>query len=140
MTPLHISDLLNMRLNESCFPDCWKDSSENPIFKTDKGRWTLRTTTMKVFFLHRLKLREKFNNHRLVEQSQKGGSFSDISDIMRPYCRTSNLFNLYTAAVNRLRNFPISFVLKPTSLIQPKLVIAIIITKQLLTCRSFSKA
>ena len=46
-----LAELFNMCLKESCFPDCWKVSSEVPVFKDVGEGLLLKNIALLVFFL-----------------------------------------------------------------------------------------
>ena len=46
-----LSELFNMSLKESCFPDFWKVTLVVPVFKNVRESLQLKTTTLLVFFL-----------------------------------------------------------------------------------------
>ena len=50
-----LAEFLNMCLEESCFPDCWKISLVVPIFKNVRERSTGTNYPLLVFFLWLLK-------------------------------------------------------------------------------------
>ena len=71
-------ELLNIYLNGSCFPDCWKVSPVVPVFKNVGERSpaknyhhvSLPSVVSKVF--------EKIMNSRIVDHLEKCGLFSDF--------------------------------------------------------------
>ena len=73
-----LTELFNMCLKESCFPDCWKISSMVPVFKnvgersTDKSYHpiSLLSVISKIF--------EKLVYNRIVDHLEKSGPFSDF--------------------------------------------------------------
>ena len=46
-----LAELFNKCLKDSCFPDCWKNSSVVPVFKNVGESLQLKTTTLLIFLL-----------------------------------------------------------------------------------------
>ena len=73
-----LAKLFNMCLKESCFPDCWKVSSEVPVFK-NVGEGSTANNYRPVSLLSVVsKVFEKFVNNRIVDHLENCGLFSDF--------------------------------------------------------------
>ena len=46
-----LAELFNKCLKDSCFPDCWKNSSVVPVFKNVGESLQLKTTALLIFLL-----------------------------------------------------------------------------------------
>ena len=86
-----LTDLFNLCLKESCFPDCWKVSSVVPVFKnvgerSDPKNYhpvSLLSVVSKVF--------EKLINDKLVRHLESVGLFSDFQYGFRSSRSTADL-------------------------------------------------
>ena len=66
-----LAEVFNMRLKESCFPNCLKVSLVVPVFKMLGKGLQPKNTALLVFFSVVIKLFEKFGNNRLVDHLNK---------------------------------------------------------------------
>ena len=71
-------ELLNMCLEESCFPDCWNVSSVVPVFKNVGQRSTAKKYRPVSLLSVVSKVFEKLVNNRIVDQLEKCDLFSDF--------------------------------------------------------------
>ena len=62
-----LAELFNMRLKESCFPDCWKVSSVIPIFKNVGERSTAKNYRSVSLLSVVSKVFEKLLSNKIVE-------------------------------------------------------------------------
>ena len=46
-----LAELFNKCLKDSCFPDCWKNSSVVPVFKNVGESLQLKTTALLIFLM-----------------------------------------------------------------------------------------
>ena len=98
------TELFNMCLNESCFPDCWKVSSVVPVFKNVGDRSTAKSyrpvrvvsVTSKVF--------EKLVNNSVVDDLEKWDLFSDFQYCFRSYQSTADLLTVVCDGIVRAFN------------------------------------
>ena len=81
-----LAELFNKCLKESCFPDCWKVSSVNPVIKNVGERSTAKN-------YHPVSLPPVVNkvfgnlvNNRIVDHLEKYGLFSDFQYSFRSSC------------------------------------------------------
>ena len=71
-----LAELFNVCLKESCFPDCWKVSSDVHVFKNVGERCTdTNNQSVSLLFVVRETF-EKLVNNRLVDHLKKCDSFS----------------------------------------------------------------
>ena len=73
-----LTELFNMCLKESCFPDCWKVSSVIPVFKNVGERSTAKNYRPVSLLSVVSKVFEKLVNNRIVDHLEKCGLFSDF--------------------------------------------------------------
>ena len=73
-----LAELFSKCLEESCFPDCWKVSSEVPVFKNVGERATAKNYHPVNLLSVVSKVFEKLVNNRIVDQREKCGLFSDF--------------------------------------------------------------
>ena len=95
-----LAELFNKCLKESCFPDCWKVSSEVPVFKNVGERSAknycpvgLPSLVSKVF--------EKLINNRIVGHLEKFGLFSDFQYGFRSSRSTADLLTVVSDRIAR---------------------------------------
>ena len=99
-----LTDLFNLCLKESCFPDCWKVSSVVPVFKnvgerSDPKNYrpvSLLSVVSKVF--------EKLINDKLVRHLESVGLFSDFQYGFRSSRSTADLLTVVTERIARTLN------------------------------------
>ena len=77
-----LTELFNMYLKESCFPDCWKVSSVFPVFKNVGERSTAKNYRPVSLLSMVSKVFEKLVNNRIVDQLEKCGLFSDFQWVL----------------------------------------------------------
>ena len=70
---LRKSELFNMLLKESCFPDFWKVSSLVPVFKNAEGRLMAKNYCPVSLLSVVSKVFEKLVNDRLIDHFEKCG-------------------------------------------------------------------
>ena len=75
-------ELLNMCLEESCFPDCWNVSSVVPVFKNVGERSTAKKYRPVSLLSVVSKVFEKLVNNRIVDQLEKCDLFSDFQYVL----------------------------------------------------------
>ena len=73
-----LAELFNKCLKESCFSDCWKVSSEVPVFKNVGERSTAKKYRPASLLSVVSKVFEKLLNNRIVDRLEKCGLFSDF--------------------------------------------------------------
>ena len=73
-----LAELFNKCLKESCFPDCWKVSSEVPVFKNVGERSTAKNYHPVSLLSVVNKVFEKLVNNRIVDHLEKCGLLSDF--------------------------------------------------------------
>ena len=73
-----LAELSNKCLKESCFPDCWKVSSVDPVFKNVGERSTAKNYHPVSLLSVVSKVFEKLVNNRIVDHLKKCGLFSDF--------------------------------------------------------------
>ena len=71
-----LTEIFNMCLKESCFPDCWKVSSVVPVFENVGERFTAKNYRPVSFLSLVSKVFEKLVNNRIVDHLGKCGLFS----------------------------------------------------------------
>ena len=70
-----LAELFNMRLKESCFPNCWKVSSVAHVFK-NVGEWSTAINYHPVSLLSAVsKIFEKLANNGLADHLEQCGLF-----------------------------------------------------------------
>ena len=97
-----LAELLNMCLNESCFPDCWKVSSVVHVFKNVGERSTAKNYHRVSLFSVVSKVYEKLVNNRIVDHLEKCGSFSDFQDGFRSCRSTADLLTVVSDGIARV--------------------------------------
>ena len=79
-----LSELFNMCLKKSCFPDCWKVSSVVvPVFRNVGERSTAKNYYHVSLLSVVSKVFEKLVNNRTVDHLEKCGLFSHFQDGFR---------------------------------------------------------
>ena len=100
-----LAKLFNKYLKESCFPDCWKVSPVDPVFKNFGERSTgkncrppvsLPSVVSKVF--------EELVNNRIVDHLEKCDFFSDFQYCFRSSQSTADLFTVVSDRIARAFN------------------------------------
>ena len=94
-------ELFNKCLNESCFPDCWKVSLMDPVFKNVGERSatkhyhpvSLLSVVSKVF--------QKLANNRTVDHLEQCSLFSDFQYGFRFFQSTADLLTLVSDRISR---------------------------------------
>ena len=77
-----LAEHFNMRLKESCFPDCWKLSSVVPVFKNVGERPTAKNYRPVSFLSVVSKVIEKLVNNRIFDRLEKSGLFLICSIVL----------------------------------------------------------
>ena len=93
-----------MCLKESCFPECWKVSLLDPLFKSVGER-----STVKIYYPVSLlsvvsKVFEKLANNRIVDHLEKCGLFSDFQYGFRSSRSTADLLTVVSDRIARAFN------------------------------------
>ena len=73
-----IAELFNKFLKESCFPDCWKVSLVDPVFKNVGEKSTAKNYCLVSLLSVVSKVFEKLVNNGIVDHLEKCGLFSDV--------------------------------------------------------------
>ena len=73
-----LTELFNICLKESCFPDCWKVSAVIPVFKNTGERSTAKNYCPVSLLSVVRKVFEKLVNNRIVDHLEKYGLFYDF--------------------------------------------------------------
>ena len=93
-----LAELFNNCLKESCFPDCWKVSSNVGERSTAKNYRTVSLLSVVS------KLFEKFVNNRIVDHLEKCGVFSDFQYGFRSSRSTADLLTVVSDRIGRAFN------------------------------------
>ena len=92
-------ELLNMCLEESCFPDCWNVSSVVPVFKNVGQRSTAKKYRPVSLLSVVSKVFEKLVNNRIVDQLEKCDLFSDFQYV---FMSSRSIADLLTVVSDRI--------------------------------------
>ena len=96
-----LDELLNLCLEESCSPVCWKVSSVIPVFKNFGERSTI-TNYCPVSLVSMIsKVLEKLVNNRLAEHLEKYTLFSDFQYGFRSSCSMTDLLTVVSDRIVR---------------------------------------
>ena len=99
-----LAELFNKCLKESCFPDCWKVSSEVPVFKILGERSTAKNyrpvSLLSVFS----KVFEKLVNNRIVDHLEKFDLFSNFQYGFRSSQSTTDLLTVVSDRIAKVFN------------------------------------
>ena len=99
-----LAELFNKFLKESCFPDCWKISSEVPVFKNVGKRSTAKNYRPVSLLSVVSKVFEKLVNNRIVDHLEKCGLFSDFQYGFRSCRSTADLLTVVSDRIARAFN------------------------------------
>ena len=99
-----LAELFSKCLEESCFPDCWKVSSEVPVFKNVGERATTKNYHPVNLLYVVSKVFEKLVNNRIVDQREKCGLFSDFQYGFRSSRSTADLLTVVSDRIARAFN------------------------------------
>ena len=91
-------------LKESCFPDCWKVSSEVPVFKNVGERSTAKNYRPVSLLSVVSKVFEKLVNNRIVDHLEKCGLFPDFQYGFRSCRSTADLLTVVSDRIARAFN------------------------------------
>ena len=94
----------NMCLKESCFPDCWKVSSEVAVFKNVGERSTAKNYHPVSLLSVVSKVFEKLVNNRIVDYLENCGLFSDFQYGFRSSQSTADLLTVVSDRIARAFN------------------------------------
>ena len=72
-----VAELFNKWLKQSCFPDCWKVSSVDPVFKNVRERSTAKNCHPVSLLFVATKVFERLVNNRILDHLEKCSLFSD---------------------------------------------------------------
>ena len=86
-----LTELFNMCLKESCFPDCWTVSSVVPVFKNVGKRSTAKNYRPVSLLSMVGKVFKKLVNIKIVDHLVKCGPFSDFQYDFRSSQSTADL-------------------------------------------------
>ena len=95
--------LFNICLKESCFPDCWKDSSVVPVSKNVGERSTAKNYRPVSLLSVVSKVFEKLVNNRIVDHLEKCG-LSDFQYGFRSSRSTADLLTVVSDRITRAFN------------------------------------
>ena len=93
-----------MCLKESCFSDCWKVSSVDPVFKNVGERYTAKNYRPVSLLFVVSKVFEKLVNNRIVDHLEKCGLFPDLQYSFRSFRSTADLLTVLSATTARIFN------------------------------------
>ena len=97
-----LAKLFNKYLKESCFPDCWKVSPVDPVFKNFGERSTGKNCRLPVSLPSVVrKVFEKLVNNRIVDHLEKCDLFSDFQYGFRSSQSTVDLFTVVSDRIAR---------------------------------------
>ena len=99
-----LTDLFNLCLKESCFPDCWKVSSVVPVFKNVGERSDPKNYRPVSLLFVVSKIFEKLINDKLVRHLESVGLFSDFQYGFRSSRSTADLLTVVTERIARTLN------------------------------------
>ena len=99
-----LAKLFNNCLNESCFPDCWKVSSVDPVFKNVGEKSTAKNYRPVSLLSVVSKVFEKVVNNRIVDHLENCGLFSDFQYGFRSSRSTEDLLTVVSDRVARTFN------------------------------------
>ena len=99
-----LTELFNMCLKESCFPDCWKVSSVVPVFKNVGERSAAKNYRLVSLLSFVNKIFEKLVNNRVVDHLEKCGLFSDFQYCFRSFRSTADLLAVVSDRIARAFN------------------------------------
>ena len=89
---------------ESCFPDCWKDSSVIPVFKNVGERSTAKNYRPVSLLSVVSKVFEKLANNRIGYHLEKCGLFSHFQYGFRSSQSTADLLTILSDRIARAFN------------------------------------
>ena len=95
-----LAELSNMRLKESCFPDCWKVSLMVTVFKNVGETCTVKNSGP-VCILYVVKVFEKLVNNMFVDHVEKCDLFSDFQYGFRSSQSTADLLAVVSNRIAR---------------------------------------
>ena len=99
-----LAELFSMLLKESCFPDCWKVSSVDPVFKNVGERSTAKNYCCISLLSVVSKVFEKLVNNRTVDHLEKCGLFCDFKYGFRSSRSTADLLTVVSDRIARAFN------------------------------------
>ena len=99
-----LAELFSKCLKESCFPDCWKVSSEVPVFKNVGERSTAKNYRPVSLLSVVNKVFEKLVNNRIVDHLEKCGLLSDFQYGFRSCRSTADLLTVVSDRIARAFN------------------------------------
>ena len=99
-----LAEFFNRCLKESCFPDCWKVSSEVPVFKNVGEKSTAKNYHPVTLLSVVSKVFEKFVNNRIVDHLEKCDIFSDFQYGFRSPRSTDDLLTVVSDRIARAFN------------------------------------
>ena len=89
-----LTELFNMCLKESCFPDCWKVSLVVPVFKNVGERSTAKNFCPISLLYVVSKAFEKLVNNKIVDNLEKSGLFPDFQYGFQSFQSTADLLTV----------------------------------------------
>ena len=101
-----LSELFNMCLEESCFSDCWKVSSEVLVFKNVGETCTAKNYRPVSLLSVVSKIFEKLLNNKLADHLEECGFFSDFQYGFRSAQSTADLWTVVSDRITRAFNRP----------------------------------
>ena len=104
-----LTDLFNLCLKESCFPDCWKVSSVVPLFKNVGKRSDPKNYCPVSLLSVVSKIFEKLINDKLVRHLESVGFFADFQYGFRYFRSTADLLTVVTEQITRTLNLSGAF-------------------------------
>ena len=99
-----LSELFNMCLKDSCFPDCWKVSLVAPVFKNVGERSAAKNYHPASLLSVVSKVFEKLVNNRIVDHLEKCDLFSDFQYGFRFSQSTADLLTVVSDRITRSLN------------------------------------
>ena len=96
-----LAKLFNMCLKESCFPNCWKVSLMDPVFKNGGGRSTAKNYRPVSLLSVVSKVFEKLVNNRIVDHLDNCGLFSGFQYGFRSSRSTADLLTVVSVRIAR---------------------------------------
>ena len=90
-----LAELFNKCVQESCFPDCWKNSSVVPVFQNAGERSTAKNYHPVSLLSVVSKVFEKLVNNRIVDHLEKCGLFLISSMVLGPVNQLQIFSQLY---------------------------------------------
>ena len=113
-----LAELFNISLQQSCFPDCWKVSSEVPVFKNVRERFAAKNYCPIRLLSVASKVFENLVNNRIVDHLEKCGPLSNFQYGLRSSGSTADL--LAVASERIARDFNRSGATRAVALDVPK--------------------